>query len=177
MSQPPGDADNQPTDAPDQPTEPTRPLGGEVPPPGYGPPGYGGSGYAAPGYGAPAYGSMPPAPGQPPVAPYQFVPPPTHGRGLASMILGIVSLVLCFGYGLGLLGSPVAWWLGAKSLKEIDAAPGQYSGRGFAQTGQILGIVGTVLLGLFLLAVLVILVIVVVVNADSSATRIPAESL
>jgi hypothetical protein len=93
------------------------------------------------------------------------------------MILGIISLVLCFGYGLGLLGSPVAWWLGAKSLKEIDAAPGQYSGRGFAQTGQILGIVGTVLLGLFLLAVLVILVIVVVVNADSAGPRIPAESL
>lgn len=153
MSQPPGDSDSeQPSHAPDQ---PTQPVAG-----GYGPPG----GYAPPGYG-------------PPVAAYQYVPPPTHGRGLASMILGIISLVLCFGYGLGLLGSPVAWWLGAKALKEIDAAPGQYSGRGFAQTGQILGIVGTVLLGLLLLAVLVILVIVVVVNADSAGPRIPAESL
>ncbi len=143
-------------------------------------PGYATPGYGAPAYGAPAYGPVPPAPGQPPVVPgtpYQFVPPPTHGRGLASMVLGIISLVLCFGYGVGLFGSPVAWWLGAKALKEIDAAPGQYSGRGFAQTGQILGIVGTVLLGLFLLAVLVILVIVVVVNADSSGPRIPAESL
>lgn len=174
MRQPPGDSDDeQPSDAPHQPTQPTQPVTGEVPSPGYG---YGAPGYGPPGYGAPTYGSVPPAAGQPPMAPYQFVPPPTHGRGLASMILGIVSLVLCFGYGIGLFGSPVAWWLGAKALKEIDAAPGRYSGRGFAQTGQILGIVGTVLLGLLLLALIVILVIVVVVNADSSGPQIPAES-
>lgn len=118
-----------------------------------------------------------PAYGPPPGMPYPvYVPPPTHGKALASMIVGIVSLVLCFGYGIGLLGSPVAWWLGARSLKEIDAAPGRYSGRGMAQAGQILGIIGTILLGLFLFAVTVILVILVVVEANSSGPRIPAES-
>jgi hypothetical protein len=96
------------------------------------------------------------------------------------MILGIVSLVLCFGYGIGLLGSPIAWWLGARSLKEIDAAPGQYSGRGFAQAGQILGIVGTVLLGLLLLLLIVILVVFVAVEAGGGAgsgePEMPAQS-
>jgi hypothetical protein len=98
--------------------------------------------------------------------------------GLASMVVGIVSLVLCFGYGVGLLGSPVAWWLGARSLKEIDAAPGRYSGRGMAQAGQILGIVGTVLLGLLLLAVIVVLVILVAVEGGGTAEgpRTPAQS-
>jgi hypothetical protein len=97
------------------------------------------------------------------------------------MILGIISLMLCFGYGIGLLGSPVAWWLGAKSLKEIDAAPGRYSGRGFAQTGQILGIVGTVLLGVFLLLLVVVLVVFVAVQAGGSGVgggaETPAQSL
>lgn len=165
MGQPPGDSDShQPTDGPEQ---ATQPLGGPSQPPGYGSPGYPPQLYAGPAYGPP---------GQPPLAPYQaVVPPPTHGRGLASMILGIVSLVLCFGYGIGLLGSPIAWWLGAKSLKEIDAVPGQYSGRGMAQAGQILGIIGTVLLGLYLLALIAILVIFVVVEANSGPS-LPAET-
>jgi hypothetical protein len=161
MTQPPGDSES------DQPTDPSGQGA-----PGYAPPGHGQAGYGQPGYG-------PPPPGYAPT-PYQpFVPPPTHGQGLASMILGIVSLVLCFGYGIGLLGSPVAWWLGAKSLKEIDSAPGQYSGRGFAQTGQILGIVGTVLLGVLLLLAIVVLVIVVVVQTGGTGgggPETPAQS-
>jgi hypothetical protein len=185
MSQPPEDSDSSRSSG--GPEQPTQPVGDPSQPPGYGTAGYGTAGYGTAGYGSTGYGAggHPPqgyggpaygAPGQPPMVPYQaIVPPPTHGRGLASMIVGIVSLVMCFGYGIGLLGSPVAWWLGAKSLKEIDAAPGQYSGRGMAQAGQILGIIGTVLLGLFLLALVAILVIFVVVEANSGPS-LPAES-
>lgn len=107
--------------------------------------------------------------------PTYVAPAPTHGGGLAAMIVGIVSLVFMCGYGLGLLGSPVAWWLGAKAIKEIDAAPGRYSGRGMAQAGFILGIIGTILLGLLILAVIAIVLILVVVEAGSGPSM-PAES-
>jgi hypothetical protein len=78
------------------------------------------------------------------------------------MIVGIVSLVLSCAYGVGLLGSPVAWWLGAKAKREIDAAQGRLGGRGMAQAGFILGIIGTVLL--VLVVVGWILVIGLVLN-------------
>jgi uncharacterized membrane-anchored protein len=71
------------------------------------------------------------------------------------MVVGIVSLVLACGYGVGLLGSPVAWWLGARAKREIDASHGQLGGRGMAQAGVILGIVGTVFLALVIVAVAV----------------------
>ncbi len=56
------------------------------------------------------------------------------------MVLGILSIVCCQIVG------PVAWIMGNKALKEIDAAPGYYSNRGSVQAGRIIGIVATVLL-------------------------------
>lgn len=55
------------------------------------------------------------------------------------MILGILSLVCC-----GLFTAIPAIILGHLAKKEIDATPGQ-SGRGMAQAGFILGIIGVVL--------------------------------
>jgi hypothetical protein len=125
-----------------------------------------------PGYGPPpALGgqpSYPPSyPSSPPAGPYpQYGAPyapqaPTEGKALAAMIVGIVSLVLACGYGVGLLGSPVAWWLGSSSMREIDASQGRLSGRGMAQAGRILGIVGTVLLVLLVVGVLGLLAVTV----------------
>lgn len=82
------------------------------------------------------------------------------------MIVGIVSLVLACGYGIGLLGSPVAWFLGAKAKREIDASGGRLGGRGMAQSGFIMGIIGTVLLVLTIIAVAAI--IVFAVNSEST---------
>ena len=86
-----------------------------------------------------------------------YAPPPPpgqyaqdHPRAILSLILGILSLVLC-----QLLG-PVAWVIGKRTVDEIDAAPGSYSGRGLAQAGYICGIVGTVLLGLSIVFVAVV---------------------
>lgn len=56
------------------------------------------------------------------------------------MILGILSLVCC-----GLFAGIPAVILGNMGKKEIDAAPGMQSGRGMAQAGFIMGIIGTVL--------------------------------
>lgn len=55
------------------------------------------------------------------------------------MVLGILGLVCCG------LASPFAIWLGRKSLNEIDASGGMLGGRGQAQAGFIMGIIGTAL--------------------------------
>jgi hypothetical protein len=159
MTNPPGEPDpHRPGPWSEQPTEPTAPV------------------QQGPGRPTPAVHSAPIGYGSPPPGyPTYAAPPPTHGGGLAAMIVGIVSLVFICGYGLGLVGSPVAWWLGARALKEIDAAPGRYSGRGMAQAGFILGIIGTVLLALVILAVIVFLVVLVAVEAGSGPST-PAES-
>lgn len=73
------------------------------------------------------------------------------------MILGIVSLVCC-----GLLTGIPAIILGHMGKNEIDANPGQ-TGRGMAQAGFIMGIIGTVL------SVVGIIVYVAVIGAAISS--------
>ncbi|HLN77151.1 MAG TPA: DUF4190 domain-containing protein [Nocardioidaceae bacterium] len=95
----------------------------------------------------------PPSQGQPyPQAPSGYpghVPvqyAPDHPRAVTSLVLGILGIVLC-----GVL-APFAWSIGSKTLKEIDASNGMVGGRGAAQAGYILGIVGTVLLVIYAIA-------------------------
>jgi hypothetical protein len=57
------------------------------------------------------------------------------------LVLGILSLVLC-----QVLG-PFAWVMGNKELAAIDAGERPPQNRGTAQAGRVLGIIGTVLLG------------------------------
>ncbi len=42
--------------------------------------------------------------------------------------------------------SPVAWMMGKRAVAEIDASRGTLGGRGIAQAGRVLGIIGTLLL-------------------------------
>ena len=91
------------------------------------------------------YYPPPPYPGYPPMGyPPMGYPPPAHPQSTLALVLGIVGLVLC-GF-----ASPFALWLGRKSMREIDASGGQLSGRGQAQAGFILGIIGTVFMVLLL---------------------------
>ena len=113
----------------------------------------------------PPYGAPPPA-GYPP---YQAAPP-NDGLGLASMIVGILSLVLSCGYGIGLLGAPAALIMGRVSMKRIERSQGTLGGRGFAQAGFILGIVGTVLLVLAIIVVVAIIVIALAGGFDDTST-------
>jgi hypothetical protein len=76
-----------------------------------------------------------------------------HSGATTSLVVGVLALALASGFGLSLLASPVAWWLGRRSLREIDASGGTLSGRGLAQAGMVTGIVGTVLLAIAVLAV------------------------
>ena len=142
-----------PGQAPQQP-----PAYGQQPPPAYGqqtppygqqPPPYGQP--PAPGYGYPPQGYPYPPAGY---GPYAYGPavhqPPKHPSAITALVLGIVSVAGVL-FCLGPLAGPFAWWLGHKAVSEIDAAPGHYSGRGDANAGRIMGIIGTVLLVLVIL--------------------------
>lgn len=81
----------------------------------------------------------PPYPGYQPMGYYQ---PPAHPQATTAMILGIVGLVFCG------IASPFALWIGRKSMKEIDASGGRWSGRGQAQAGFVMGLIGSLFLAL-----------------------------
>ena len=76
-------------------------------------------------------------------------PPQDHPRATMSMILGILGLVIC-----GVI-APFAWRIGKRTMDEIDASGGHLGGRGMAQAGYIMGIIGTVFLALGVLFALV----------------------
>jgi hypothetical protein len=137
----------------------------------------GGYGHPGPGYAPPQnpypqpneYGSPQSPYGSPYQPAYAGGLVPSHGSATTAMVLGIVglvSIVVCAG--LLLVVSPVAWILGGKAVKEIDASPGRYSGRDRAQAGRIMGIIGTVLLVLGVLAI--ILVVILAANSDPTYT-------
>lgn len=78
-------------------------------------------------------------------------PPPTggqagggSGKAVTTLVLGILSIVCC-----GLLG-PIAWVLGNGELKAIAAGTSPASNETMAKIGKILGIIGTVLMAVWL---------------------------
>ena len=112
------------------------------------------------------YGQQPPH-GQQPSYPQQSGYPvayaPDHPKATLSLILGILGIVVC-----GVV-APFAWQMGKRTRDEIDASNGQLGGRGSAQAGYVLGLIGTILLGLGVL-VLVLVVVIAVVTATTSST-------
>jgi hypothetical protein len=104
--------------------------------------------------------------------PYQPAPPaygyvvPDHPKATTSMVLGILGIVVC-----GVI-APFAWSIGKKTRDEIDASGGRLGGRGQAQAGYVLGIVGTVLLGLGLVfAVLWLLIVVIAIGGAATSSN------
>lgn len=97
----------------------------------------------------PTYGQPPQ---QPPQQPGQFYPqipmePPATSKSTTALVLGITGLVICP----GVLSIP-AWIVGQQAVREIDASQGRLGGRSQAQAGYILGIIGTCLAALGILA-------------------------
>jgi hypothetical protein len=142
---------------------PEDPIEGGPPPTGPGayPPPTGPTSYPPPGgypqAGAAPYGYQQPGgyaqPG------YQM--PIEHPQGTTVLVLGIVGIVAC-----GLV-APVAWYMGSKAIKEIDANPSAYSNRSTVQIGRILGIVVSIL---YLLMIVGIIVLIAVAAASSSSS-------
>ena len=65
-----------------------------------------------------------------------------HPRATMALVLGILGLAAC-----GLV-APFAWVVGKRTVEEIDRSNGMLGGRGPAQAGYVLGVVGTVFLAL-----------------------------
>lgn len=92
-------------------------------------------------------------PSQPPYQPpqgYGGYPPPVqnHPNATQSLVLGIVSLVLC-----GFFTGIPAMVLGRRAIREIRADRSRYGGEGMAQAGFWTGLIGTAWAGLAALLV------------------------
>jgi hypothetical protein len=118
-------------------------------PPQYGQPQYGQPQYGQPQYGPPGYG--------PPYPPHR-PPVPQHPQAVPAMVFGIIGLTGFFCY-VTFLVAPVAWVLGSRAVRVIDAAPETYGGRSEAMSGKVMGIIGTAFLAI---AVIVVAIIVTV---------------
>ncbi len=127
----------------------------------YAQPGYGQPGYGQPGYGQPGYGGAYP-PGDGYGAPMQ-----NHPSAQTAMVLGLVGLIGFFFCGITIVLSPFAWAKGAKARREIDASHGTLGGRDSATVGFVTGIIGTVILGLALLAVVAVVFFIAVGTANT----------
>lgn len=165
-SMPAGDPTGAPHGSPvgPPPPAPEGPSAGSPYPPGetgYGGYGYGGYGRGGGyGYGGHGHGGYP-QPGS--VWPSAPLP---QGTAVASMVLGIVGLVLTltfWGAFLGIFVAPVALALGVSGRRKADR--GEAGGRNFATSGFVMGIVGTAFAAL--VVVLVILFLAHVENFDS----------
>jgi hypothetical protein len=155
MTSTPGDDGQRPDDQSEQPGAPEQQPYGQQP---YGQQPYGQQPYGQQPYGQQPYEQQPY--GQPGYD-QQYGPPPVgyapdHPKATTSLVLGILGIVVC-----GVL-APFAWQSGKRAVAEIDASNGQLGGRGAAQAGYVLGIIGTVLLGLGVLLMLVFLLFFVV---------------
>lgn len=120
--------------------------------------------YQAPSYPPPAWGTAPPHAGG--WVPYG-APVAEHPRSTLALVLGIIGLVAGLSTGVGFLLSPVAWAVGRSAVREIAASGGHYGGQGQARAGQVLGIIGTVLLAI-LVALLVLLVVFLVATHQAA---------
>jgi hypothetical protein len=68
-----------------------------------------------------------------------------------ALVLGIVSLILCQ------ILAPFAWSIGNAEIRAIDAGRRPPENRSLANAGRILGIIGTVLLGLGIVILLLVI--------------------
>jgi hypothetical protein len=83
---------------------------------------------------------QPVAPGwQPPPAPFAMAPQPQQGLAIASLVLGLVSIILGWCCSFGLLTAPVAVGLGIFALVQIKNNPTQYTGKPLAIIGIVTG--------------------------------------
>ncbi|KUH36719.1 MULTISPECIES: DUF4190 domain-containing protein [Streptomyces] len=121
-------------------------AGDPLPPPPIAP---GGPGRPAPGpYGYPAPAA--PAPGYPahpgaygPYGAGAWGPAPANGLGVASMVLGIISVVGCFMYGLGIVLGVLALIFGIVGRKRVQR--GEANNGPIATAGIVTGAVGIAL--------------------------------
>ena len=78
---------------------------------------------------------------------------PEQSKSTTVLVLGILGIVVCS------ILAPIAWYMGNEEVTAIDAGRRDPTNRGTANAGRILGIVGTVLMGVGLVLILVIVLV------------------
>jgi hypothetical protein len=76
-------------------------------------------------------------------------PEKASSKATTALVLGIVGLVCCG------LCAPFAWYIGSAEMKQIKAGLSPQAGKGFAQAGSIMGIIGSILFILSIVAMLI----------------------
>ncbi|HWC25836.1 MAG TPA: DNA translocase FtsK 4TM domain-containing protein [Solirubrobacteraceae bacterium] len=90
-----------------------------------------------------------------------LVPPtPNASNAVLALVLGVIGLVLCP------ICAPFAWSIGKRAENEVDAAGGALGGRGMATAGRIVGIIGTVLLAVYVLVVVVVVLLGAAISSE-----------
>ena len=82
-------------------------------------------------------------------------PPPTaapaaSSQAITALVLSVLGVLCTYG-----LLSPIAWYLGNQELRAIREMRSPAAGEGYATAAKILGIIGTVYLGLMILWIVV----------------------
>lgn len=98
--------------------------------------------------------TTPPPPPPYPQAAYQQTNAQPSSYAIASLVLGILGFVM-----LPIIGSILAIVFSGMAEKEIAASGGTIGGKGFADAGRVLGIIGLVL-GVIVIALIIIAFVV-----------------
>ena len=76
-------------------------------------------------------------------------PEKASSKATTALVLGILGIVCCG------LCAPFAWFIGSGEMKQIKAGLSSQAGKGFAQAGMIMGIIGTILLILSIIGMII----------------------
>ena len=125
--------------------------------------------------GQPPYGQAPYGQPDQPYG-YGYATPPPHPSSTTAMVLGLVSLIGLFICVVPIVMAPFAGVTGGRVVKAIDAEPGRWSGREQAQAGRIMGMIGTAILVLIVLALIGFFVLFAAVGFSTYETTSGYES-
>lgn len=105
-----------------------------------------------------------------PTPQYSQQPNQTSGRAIASMVLGICSIVTCFMYGIpSLVCGILALMFAKKAEHAIAAGEAPESSRGMLKAGRVCGWIGLSLSIVYLLFIIIYVVIIVGVLGAAAA--------
>jgi hypothetical protein len=174
-----GSSPIEPSTTPEQPVadpappapEAPYPLYGQDPTPGPAGPTTDPAAWDPPTPPGPAAAPWPPDPYQPAPPPYQPAPPPQapyapqppapygygygygptdHPQANPALITGIIGLALSFLCGVGGVVGIAGIVLGSRAKRQIDDDPARWTGRGKANAGVVMGVIGLVILAVWL---------------------------
>jgi hypothetical protein len=84
---------------------------------------------------------------------------PTSGNAIASLVLGVVSVLGCSSYGvLSVICGPLAIFFSRRARRQIERGEVGGASNGLATAGLVCGIIGTVIGGLILTLILLVIV-------------------